>query len=108
MCWETWISRNEFDYNNYDDLFDYMTETYNIDSKCRKQEIVDMKQFLVKWAANNMSKFKRYRNYSLIAKRLDLHHSSVNYLLSHRAPSYSYNKNVKHLAEIISKSYICI
>jgi hypothetical protein len=106
MCWESWILRNNF--ISYDDLFDYMTNSYNIDSKCRKEEIVDMKQFLVKWASNNMSKFKRYHNYSLVGKRLSLHHSSVNHLLSHRVPSYNYKKNVEHLDKIVRSNYICI
>lgn len=108
MSWEHWINTNDLEFTNCDDMLDYLVDTFNVDQKSRKQDIVDLRHFVALWARRHKLEFRKYKNNNMIARRIGLKdHSSLTHLTNYRTPTKNYDKNVQPLVEAIEKHYIC-
>jgi hypothetical protein len=108
MSWEHWINNNDLKFINCDDMLDFLVAEFKLNRKSRKQDFVDMKQFVALWAVRHKLEFKKYRSNARLAKKIGLDcHSSITHLTSYRTPTKNYGKNTEPLAKAIKKHYIC-
>lgn len=105
MSWEFWIDRELGFATGYDKMLEAVTEKFRIGIKNRKPEVVDRKQYVVKWFRENQWKFRRYSTLAKASKVLGLkNHCGLIYLNNHRKPSKNYEKSTKLVAEFL-KNY---
>ena len=87
---------------DYDISLELAVCTFNLDVKGRKENVVDMKHFLVKWWDKNRKNFKRYKTMSSVANTMNVHHSTVNHLQKHRKKSLGYDENIRFIKEFLN------
>jgi len=88
--------------NDYDVLLELAVCTFDLDIKGRKENIIDMKHFIVKWWDKNNNKFLRYKTMTSVSELMKVHHSTVNHLQKHRKKSLSYSENIKNIRQFLN------
>lgn len=107
MSWEHWLSVNDWSSDNsgiesmHDKLLELAIDSYDIRSKSRKMERIDVKHFLVLWWIKNKRQFRKYRTMSALAKLLNVDHATINHYEKHRKKSRLFNDNTQCINDFL-------
>ena len=104
MSWENWIMRNDEHgpITNYDFLLELAVQHYGLSEKNRRQELIDMRHYLVKWWKKNGKKFKRYKSLTAVGASMNLTHCTVIHYVKHRKKSLKYEENTKCICDFLT------
>lgn len=105
MSWESFIERQygleDHEIRAYDKLLELAVSSYELETKNRRIEYIDMRHFVINWWIKNRIRFKRYNNYEKIGELLKMDHSSVSYYLNRRKKSLLYDYNTESLRDFL-------
>lgn len=85
MSWEDWLLNNGHvkGVTAYDKLMELAVSSYDMTSKSRKQNRMDMKHYLVLWWVENKEEFSTYNSTIALGKLLGTDHSTVIHFMYH-------------------------
>ena len=102
MSWEHWINRETGYINKYDETLEGVSIRFNLAKKTRAQEVVDVRQYVVKWFMQKKWRFYKYKTSQKAAPLIGLKtHSSLTSLNNYRIPSKNFEKNTKIVASYL-------
>ena len=86
----------------YDAIIELAVSSYELNTRNRKEIMIDNKHYLVTWWSKNIKKFRKYKTITSLGELLNLHHATVNHLQKHRKPSLNYKENIECIKDFLN------
>jgi hypothetical protein len=90
---------------NHDELLDLAVFKFGLDKRTRKQEVVDMRQYLSIWWYRNFSEFTTYDTQTKLGERFNGDHTLIYHYLNSRKKSRVYKQSVKPVEELLKLKF---
>jgi hypothetical protein len=90
---------------NHDELLDLAVFKFGLDKRTRKQEIVDMRQYLSIWWYRNFSEFTTYNTQNSVAEKIGVNYTVIYHYLHRRKKSHYYEQSVKPVEELLKLKF---
>lgn len=95
-----WYTQREK--TEYDAIIELAVSSYQLNTRNRKEIMIDNKHYLVTWWAENIDRFKKYKTLMSLGDLLKVHHATINHLQKHRKPSLRYEENVECIKDFLN------